>query len=151
MKANDATVNSFLESHRQWLQRQEKKRNDALGKEKRGERISKSRWGHLQTSEHYTKKIDQGNQKYESKLAPKTAAMEKLTREYDLVSEELRNVRAILTDLDSVLSADGTINMDALISRASGTKVKVEEAVAEAEAVQDVASETFDFKDNEVV
>jgi hypothetical protein len=77
--------------------------------------------------------------------------MEKLTREHDLVSEELRNVRAILTDLDSVLSADGTFNMDALISRASGTRVKVEEAVAEAEAVQDVAAEVFDFEDREMV
>ena len=151
MKANDTTVKSFLESHRVWLERQQQKKDKAVEKEKSGQRISRSRWGHLQTSEHYTKKIDQGNQKYENKLAPKRAAMEKLTREHDLVSEELRNVRAILTDLDAVLSADGTFNMDALISRASGTKVKVEEAVAEAEAVQDVAAEVFDFKDSEVV
>jgi hypothetical protein len=151
LKANDTTVKSFLESHRLWLERQQQKKEKAVEKEKSGQRISRSRWGHLQTSEHYTKKIDQGNQKYESKLAPKTAAMEKLTREHDLVSEELRNVRAILTDLDSVLSADGTFNMDALISRASGTRVKVEEAVAEAEAVQDVAAEVFDFEDREMV
>ena len=151
INANDATVKSFQESHRVWLKRQQEKKDKAAEKEKTGQRISRSRWGHLQNTEHYTKKIDQGNLKFEGKVAPKRAALEKLTREHDLVSEELRNVRTILTDLDAVLRADGSFNMDALISRASGTRVKVEEAVAEAEAVPDVASETFDFKDNEVV
>ena len=147
---NEAVMNAFLESHKAWLARQQSKLATAQGKEARRERVSRSRWGHLQTSEHYTKKIDQGNQKFENKATPKRTALEKLVKDHELMSEELRNVRLILSELDAILNPDGTFNMDALASRASGSRAKVEEAVAEADAIEDTAPEVFDFKDSEV-